>query len=92
MKKEMKKVGVIVKEKDDLIDITKRDISEANSEIFRLKREISDLVKELSEIKGSRVKNLEAENDALKKANLKLKLAVSTVEREKAIAKKVIEE
>ena len=88
----MKKVDVIVKEKDDLIDITKRDISEANSEIFRLKREISDLVKELSEIKGSRVKNLEAENDALKKANLKLKLAVSTVEREKAIAKKVIEE
>ena len=47
MKKEMKKVDVIVKEKDDLIDITKRDISEANSEIFRLKRDMSNLVKEL---------------------------------------------
>ena len=42
MKKDMKKVDVIVKEKDDLVDITKRDISEANSEIFRLKREMND--------------------------------------------------
>ena len=53
--KEMQKGDVIAKEKNDKININKREISEANNEILSLKRDINYLVKASSVTKEKKV-------------------------------------